>query len=125
LKNHPAQTHRAFFLLDTLFGLIIVSAVTVTLVATVRHERAAEIKLRDSTSALHLAEHALLNLQHAQPMPATEGDTHLSIRPATGGIAPAGYTWAKVDATVHGHQRELIGLIPIVPTKPLPTGERK
>jgi hypothetical protein len=98
--------------IDMLFGIIIVGGVTVTLLATVRHEQSAERTLSDSRSAMHLAEHALLNLQHGQPMPASTTEAHLSIHAAPGGAAPAGFTWAKVDAAVHGHRQSLLGVVP-------------
>jgi hypothetical protein len=110
LKIHH---RRAFLAIDAVFGLTIIAAVTVVLIGTVNHERSAELRLSDSRSALHLAEHALLNLQHGQPLPPVSGDTHLAIHPANGGSAPAGYVWATVDATVHGHHRSLTGVVPL------------
>jgi hypothetical protein len=99
----------AFMALDMLLGIIIVTSVTLGLVSTVHRERTVESSLADSRSALHLAEHTLLNLQHGQPVPAGAVDIH----PASGGIAPAGFLWAKVDANVHGHHQSLLGVIPI------------
>jgi hypothetical protein len=82
------------------------------LLGSARHERSAEIALADSRSAIHLAEHALLNLQHHQPPPVVTDDLHLSIQPAGGGVAPAGFAWVKVEATVHGHHEVLLGVVP-------------
>lgn len=114
-----AHRHRAFFLIDTVMGLAIIASVAILLIASVRHEQSAELKLTASRSAIHLAEHALLNLQHGQPMPAVTGDTHLTIHRATGGTAPAGYVWVTVDATVRGHHRSLVGVVPAgeIPSK--------
>jgi hypothetical protein len=46
-------------------------------------------------------------------MPASTADEHLTIHPAASGTAPAGFIWAKVDATVHGHRQSLLGVVPI------------
>jgi hypothetical protein len=104
---------RGFVAVDMLFGIIIVMSVTVTLLVTMRHVRAAEENLSDSRSALHLAEHALLNLQHGQPMPSISREETLTIRPASNGTAPSGYAWAKVEASVRGHTQSLLGVLPI------------
>jgi len=96
-----------------LFGIIIVGGITVALLGTMRHERSAEAALADSRSALHLAEHALLNLQHGQPMPVPSKDQQLTILRITTGTAPAGLTWVKADAAVHHHRQSLLGVVPI------------
>jgi hypothetical protein len=112
--SKSGRSHRrAFMAIDTLFGIIIVGGITMSLIATVRHEQSAERALADSRSALHLAEHALINLQHGQPLPATTIDEHLTIHPANNGTAPAGFIWAKVDAAVNGHRQSLLGVVPI------------
>jgi len=108
--------------LDMLVGIFIVAAVTVVFVTTLRHERLAETALADSRSAVHLAEHALLNLQHGQPLPDTPDGMSLSIHPAPTGVAPAGFIWAQVDATVHGHHQSLLGVVPVAAL--LPSGAK-
>jgi hypothetical protein len=102
---------------DVVFGIIIVAIVTTVLLGTVHHERTAEAAFADSRSALHLAEHAMLNLQHHQPLPTVSGEMSLKVQPTGDGVAPAGFAWAKIQATVHGHQRSLLG---VVPTQSLP-----
>jgi hypothetical protein len=97
---------------DMLFGIIIIGGIAIALAATVRRERSAEEAMADSRSALHLAEHALLNLQHGQPMPAPAPAQHLTIHRSVDGTAPAGFIWAKVDASVNGHRQSLLGVVP-------------
>ena len=106
------RNHRGFLVLDALLGLALIATASLVLLGTIKHERAAELRLTDSRSAVHLAEHALMNLQHGQPVPALSPDTQLTIRSATGGSAPAGYVWVKVEAAVHGQHRQLFGVIP-------------
>jgi hypothetical protein len=113
---------KAFLVADAVIALFVVATATVALLATVRHEHSAELNLADSRSALHLAEHALLNLQQGQPMPVVTGESQLKIQPTPDGTAPAGYVWAKVEAVVHGHHRSLFG---IVPAGSLPPAEGK
>jgi hypothetical protein len=103
---------RAFVAIDMLFGIIIIGGITIALAATVRHERSAEDAMAESRSALHLAEHALLNLQHGQRIPSLTLDEHLTIHPVNDGSAPPGFIWAKVNATVHGHQQSILGVVP-------------
>ena len=107
----------AFMATDMLFGIIIVAILTGVLLGSVHHERSAEAALADSRSAIHLAEHALLNLQHHQPLPSLTSEMQLKLQPSPDGTAPAGFTWAKIQATVHGHTKSLLG---IVPTTSLP-----
>jgi hypothetical protein len=84
----------------------------IILSGAVYRQRSAEAGLADSRAAVHLAEHALLNLQHGQPIPATDHSMQLSISPVAGGDVPAGFKWARVQASVHGHERSLIGIVP-------------
>jgi hypothetical protein len=107
-----STNHRGFMATDMIFGMIILSAVAIALAATSARVRSADTSLAETRRAVHLAEHALLNLQHGQPMPVTAGDVHLTIQPLSSGSAPSGFVWAKVDATVHGHRQSLIGVIP-------------
>ncbi len=97
---------------DVLMALAIVSALAITLSAVVYRQRAAEAGLNDSRSAVYLAEHALLNLQHDQPLPALNRDTTLKIIPVINGEAPAGFVWVDARAAVHGHERSLLGIVP-------------
>jgi hypothetical protein len=106
------RNRNAYMTADMIFGILIVGIVTAVLLGSVRHERSAEIALADSRSALHLAEHALLNLQHHQPMPSVTGDMHLAIESVPDGTAPARFQWTKIIATVHGHRRALLGVVP-------------
>jgi hypothetical protein len=115
------RNRQGFMAVDMIFGIIIVAIITAVLLGTVRHERNAEAALADSRGAMHLAEHAMLNLQHNQPLPIVSSEMQLKVQPAGDGVAPAGFGWAKIEATVHGHHRSLLG---IVPTQSLPGGTR-
>ena len=117
-----AQRRRAFMAVDMLFGIVIVMGLTVTLAGILHRERSAENALADSRAAVHLAEHALLNLQHGQLAPQPGTDERLSIQPATSGRAPPGFAWTKVDAMVRGQHRSLLG---VVPASSLPQLEKK
>jgi hypothetical protein len=112
----PCQNHqrhrRAFVAIDALIALGIVAGLAIMLAAAVRQHRTAAIGLADARSAVHLAEHAMLNLQHHQKIPVIGRDSRLQILPVTGGDVPPGYQWAEVRATVAGHERSLIGIIP-------------
>lgn len=103
--------YNGFITADTLVGIAIVAMVTGLLLLCVKHERAGEVALADSRSAIHLAEHAMLNLQHHQPLP-TLHEAKLQVRPTTDGTAPAGFAWVKIDATLHGHRQSLVGIVP-------------
>jgi hypothetical protein len=110
---YQESSRRAFVAIDAMFGIIIVSVVSVVLATTLSRVRSTEIGLADSRSALHLAEHALLNLQHGQPIPVATGDSRLSIHRLATGTAPPGFIWAKVDVSLHGHNEALFGVVPI------------
>jgi hypothetical protein len=104
---------RGFMSADMLFGIIIVMSVTITLLVTIRHVHVVEQGLSDSRGALHLAEHALLNLQHSQRLPAVTTGQTLTIHRVSSGSAAAGFAWAKVDAVVRGHAQSLLGVVPV------------
>ena len=122
--HHPtsAVRRRAYMAVDMLLGIVIVVGVSVMLMGAVHRERSAETQLAASRGALHLAEHALLNLQHGQSLPITSADQKLTVHPALDGKPPAGFIWAKVDATVGGHTRSLFGVVPV---SSLPTSGTK
>jgi type II secretory pathway pseudopilin PulG len=107
-----ASKRRGFFLADVLFALGIVGVLTVVLASAMRQEMSASKKSSDSRAAGRLAEHAMLDLQHGQPMPMNTDDVHIAVRPASGGQAPAGYSWAVVETRVNGHGATLFGLVP-------------
>lgn len=122
IRLFARSRRHAFMAVDMLFGIIIVMSVAAALAGILRHQRAAEIALANSRAAVHLAEHALLNLQHGQALPRPGNDERLSIQPAATGHAPAGFAWAKVDAVVRGQHRALLG---VVPASSLPQAEKK
>ena len=111
-KTRLPSPHRGYFFIDSLIGLCIVSTVTVALLSTVRHEQHAERRLGASRDALHLAEHALLNLQHHQPLPPVTRASRISLQPTATGTAPAGYLWVNIEAAVDAERQSLIGIVP-------------
>jgi hypothetical protein len=104
--------YRGFMAFDMIFGLIIIGAVAVMLAGVNYRALSADAGLSLSRQATHLAEHAIFNLQHHQPLPVTAGDIHLTVRSLTTGTAPMGFIWAKVDASVSGRHEFLIGIVP-------------
>jgi hypothetical protein len=104
--------HRAFMSIDALIGMFIVAGVTIGLLTAAHSQRQAEFLLANNRSALHLAEHALLSLQHHQPAPTLAG-AKLTLQPANTGQAPPGYAWIKVTAVVAGQTQSLFGVVPL------------
>jgi hypothetical protein len=109
-RRYRGVNQSAFVAVDVVIALSIVVGLAVSLAAVVHHLRVAEASLADSRAAVHLAEHALLNLQHDQPLPAT--GTQLKVLPVAGGDVPVGFRWEQVRATVRGHEQSLIGIVP-------------
>ncbi len=93
-------------------GLFIVSMVAILLASAVTRQNSAQRRLADSRAATRLAEHALLNLQLAQPLPQPAAAEQIEIHPTAGGQAPAGYTWAVAHAAVRGQQATVFGVVP-------------
>lgn len=95
-----------------MIALGLVTVLGFLLNSAIGRERATEQRLSDQRTAVRLAEHALLNLQHDQPLPTATSYAKIEVRAVTGGAAPAGLAWATVDAQFHGRRATLLGLVP-------------
>jgi hypothetical protein len=110
--KQSGATRRGFMLGDFVMGLGLVAVLSVILASSIGRKQATEDRLSDLRAAQRVAEHALLNLQHGQPLPTLSGDVQIAVRSAVGGEAPAGYTWAAVDVTLRNRRATLVGLLP-------------
>jgi hypothetical protein len=98
---------------DIMIGLGMVAALAAVLASAVGRERTAELRLADDRAAVRVAEHALLDLQNSQPLPPLPADVRVAVHAVSDApVAPAGFAWADVEATVRGRQASLVGIVP-------------
>jgi hypothetical protein len=99
---------------DVAVGLSILGLLAAVLASAVGRERTAELRLADDRAAARVAEHAMLNLQHRQPLAQVPTDVRVSVRKLDDSkdVSP-GFVWAQVDATVRGRHSSLVGLAPV------------
>jgi uncharacterized membrane protein YdjX (TVP38/TMEM64 family) len=106
------QNRRGFLFADAMVGLAIVAMLATLLAVAVNRQQVGRQRLADTRSAQRLAEFVLLSLQHGQPVPPAPDNAKIQIRPAIGGVAPAGFAWTMVQTQVHNQSASLIGLAP-------------
>jgi hypothetical protein len=106
---------------DVAVGLAILGMIAAVLASAVGRERTAELRLADDRAAARVAEHALLDLQHHQPLPQLPPEVNVAVHPLDDGKdVPAGFTWATVEAAVRGRHASLIGVVPVDAKKDAP-----
>ena len=96
---------------DLVIGLGLVTVVGLLLSGAVGRAHATEQRMADQRAAARVAERAMLDLQHRQPVPSLGDDVRIIVRPVASDGATAGFRWTAIDATVRGRHATLIGLV--------------
>jgi len=114
--RHIRDPMRGFLMLDVVVGLAVVVALTIGLTVTLGEHHRALARLRDSASALRLAERALAELQSGQPLSAPEQAT-VRVEPVSQAAEAPGWRWVRVSVTLRRGGAELTGLVPQEPRR--------
>lgn len=110
MKQRQHLFRAGFFTADIIVSLGILTLLGILLAGAQGRQNQAAKKLADTRSAGRMAERVLLDLQHHQSF-APPADVKLSIEKLNTS-APAGWSWAQVDAKVRGRSATLWGLVP-------------
>ena len=113
MRRSTNDSRAGFIMTDLVIGLGLVTVVGLLLSGAVGRAASTEQRMADQRAAARVAERAMLDLQHRQPVPSLGGDVRIIVRPVAGDTAPTGFKWTAIDATVRGRRATLIGLIPI------------
>ena len=107
------RRRRGFLLQDSLIGLVMVLALTMSFAVTVTQHVKGTVQLADRRTAVRLADNALLTLQ-SRPLTGVEirrPNAPLTFTSLLSSPSSA-YTWVQVTAQHHQAHATLTGLVP-------------
>jgi type II secretory pathway pseudopilin PulG len=101
---------RGFFLVDTIFGLIIVAILGVVLAKAINWQQRSGQRLADVRAASRCAERTLLEIQQGHEPPSLDAGETVRIEPAIGGAEINGLVWVRVTGSCNRSSVALLGL---------------
>jgi type II secretory pathway pseudopilin PulG len=104
------RQRRGFFLIDTIFGLIIVAILGVVLAKAINWQQRSNQRLADARAASRCAERTLLELQRGHEPPSLDAGESVRIGPATDGAEISGFVWVRVTGSCGRGSVTLLGL---------------
>lgn len=105
-------SRRAFFLMDTIIGLVIAGILGVVLVVAITKTGQTDRRLGDGATAARIAQRAMAALHDGRPAPADLDGGTIEVRPAAGGTKVADKRWVEVVVNYQGRRATLVGLVP-------------
>jgi type II secretory pathway pseudopilin PulG len=106
------RRHAGFFLVDTIFGFIIVGVLAGSLVAAIVSAGRAQRRLEDGATATRIAQRVMATLREGKVAPTSLDEAKITVQAAGGGENIAGREWFEVVVNYHGRTASLTGLAP-------------